>query len=163
RRRPERESEPGAGDHRAGDRVARLGLEVTQAYEPAEGDPQQHLGALGADAHDAAERLQIAEQLAEARQMSGPPARAAVASQIERRLRGAAADFVAVAGKYAPHGARGRVDAGGKPHSPDGLLGRAAARPRDARDRDGAIRREETLRPLGHGAYGLLGDGAVRL
>src|SRR5213082_2129270 len=83
--------------------------------------------------------------------------------QIERRLRGTAADFVAVAGKYAPHGARGRVDAGGKPHSPDGLLGRAAARTRDARDREGAVRREKTLRTLGHGAHGFLGDGAVRL
>ena len=66
RRGPEREPEPGAGDHRAGDRVARLGLEVAQAYEPAEGNPEQHLGALGADADDAPERLQVPQQLAEA-------------------------------------------------------------------------------------------------
>ena len=66
RRGPEREPEPWARDHRAGDRVARLGLEVPQAYEPAEGDPEQHLGALGADADDAPERLQVPQQLAEA-------------------------------------------------------------------------------------------------
>src|ERR1051325_2020598 len=73
RRRPKREPEPGPGDHRTGDRVARLGLEVAQRHEPSEREPEQHLGALGADAHHATERLQVAEQLAEAGQMSGPP------------------------------------------------------------------------------------------
>src|SRR5438874_8149180 len=37
-------------------------LEVPQADEPAEGDPEQHLGALGADADDAPERLQVPQQ-----------------------------------------------------------------------------------------------------
>src|SRR5207253_6800900 len=81
---PEREPKPGTGDHRAGDRVARLRFQVAQRHEPSERDSQQHLRALGTEAYDAAERLQVAEQLAEARQMSGPPPGAAVAPQVQQ-------------------------------------------------------------------------------
>src|SRR2546430_1795461 len=81
--RPEREPEPWRDDHGTGDRVARLGLQVAQGYEPAERGAEQQLGAVGPEADDAAERLEVAQQLAEARQMAAAAPRAAVTAQVE--------------------------------------------------------------------------------
>src|SRR5205814_395168 len=78
RGRLERGSEPRAADHGRGDRIARLGLEVAQRDEPPESQAEQQLAPVGAEPHGAPERLQVAEQLAEPRQVARPAAGAAV-------------------------------------------------------------------------------------
>src|SRR5947207_1345190 len=55
-RRSKREPEPGPGDHRTGDRAARLRLEVAQRHEPPAREPEQHRRAPGANGHHAAAR-----------------------------------------------------------------------------------------------------------
>src|SRR5213593_1519190 len=73
--RPKGEAEPRAADYAGGDRVARLRLQVTQRDQAAERQPEDDLRAGSPRPHDAPERLQVAQQLAEAGQMPPPPAR----------------------------------------------------------------------------------------
>src|SRR5256885_5928225 len=84
RRRLERESEPRAAGHRGSDRIAGLRLEVAQCHEPAKSQAEQDLAPLGAEPHGAAERLQVAEQLAEPRQVALSTAGAPVAALVEQ-------------------------------------------------------------------------------
>src|SRR5207253_9354563 len=65
--RPERQPEPRRNDDGTGDGVARLGLQVAEGHQPAERGAEQQLRAVGPEADDATERLEVAQQLAEAR------------------------------------------------------------------------------------------------
>src|SRR2546422_8196760 len=65
--RPERQPEPRRHDDGTGDGVARLGLQVAEGHQPAERGAEQQLRAVGPEADDATERLEVAQQLAEAR------------------------------------------------------------------------------------------------
>src|SRR2546429_9460767 len=67
RGRPERQPEPRRNDDGTGDGVARLGLQVAEGHQPAERGAEQQLRAVGPEADDAPERLEVAQQLAEAR------------------------------------------------------------------------------------------------
>src|SRR5213596_293928 len=82
--RTKREAEPGAADDGGRDRVARLRLQVAQCHEPPERNPQQQLRPISAEPDGPPERLEIAEQLAEPRQVSAAPARAPVAALVEQ-------------------------------------------------------------------------------
>src|SRR5216110_1948439 len=85
------------------------------------------------------------------------------AQQVQARLRGAAADVVAIARKHAREGARGRMHPRREPHRAYGLFRRATSRAGDPGHRDGAVGREQPLRPVSHRPYGFFGDCAVRL